>query len=129
MKNINQKPFRLLAIAPSSRGFGYAVLEGQKSLVAWGVKRVEKGDKNKQSLAKVKKLIVQFQPDNLVMQNASTKCSRRAPRIKALSRRVIALAASQNLKVKLFSDKQVKRTFFADDAVIIPQPVLGAQPG
>ena len=45
MKNIRSKHFRILAIAPSSRGFGFAVLEGQEKLVDWGVKSI-KGDKN-----------------------------------------------------------------------------------
>jgi hypothetical protein len=55
MNKIQPKYFRILAIAPSTRGFGFAVLEGEASLVDWGVKTA-KGDKNKQSLAKVEKL-------------------------------------------------------------------------
>ena len=37
MKKIQPKHFRILAIAPSTRGFGFAVLEGQDTLVDWGV--------------------------------------------------------------------------------------------
>ena len=42
--------YRILSIAPSTRGFGYAVLEGKDTLVDWGVKTVQ-GNKNVNSLA------------------------------------------------------------------------------
>jgi len=48
----HQKHFRILAIAPATRGFGFAVLEGLDMLADWGVKEA-KGDKNNQSLGKV----------------------------------------------------------------------------
>ena len=39
MNKIQQ--YRILAIAPSFRGFGYAVLEDNDTLVDWGVKTVQ----------------------------------------------------------------------------------------
>lgn len=47
MNKINPKQFRILAIVPSYRGFGFVILEGQDTLVDWGVKTV-KGNKNVQ---------------------------------------------------------------------------------
>jgi Holliday junction resolvasome RuvABC endonuclease subunit len=105
------KYHRILAIAPSTRGFGFAVFEGQDSLADWGVKYVA-GDKNANSVAKVKDLIILYQPDVLVLED--TKDSRRSSRIKALNRKVVALAASCKLRVALFSQEQVRRAFFAD---------------
>lgn len=74
---MNPKHFRILAIAPGTRGFGFAVLEGKNTLVDWGVKTVQ-GNKNVQSLAKVKELITHYQPGVLVLQDTSTKSSRRS---------------------------------------------------
>jgi len=34
----NEKVIRVLAIDPSTRGFGFAVLEGPSRLIDWGVK-------------------------------------------------------------------------------------------
>jgi Holliday junction resolvasome RuvABC endonuclease subunit len=113
MNQINPKHFRILAIAPSTRGFGFAVLEGQETLVDWGVKTV-KGDKNVQSLAKVKKLIAHYQPGVLVLEDASAKGSRRSPRIRKLSQQIIKMAANRKVSVKLFSRDQVMKTFIAD---------------
>src|ERR1017187_2726613 len=113
MNKIQPKHFRILAIAPSTRGFGFAVLEGQETLVDWGVKTV-KGDKNVQSLAKVGKLIAHYQPGALVLEDASAKSSRRSPRIRKLSQQIIKMAEARKMIVKLFSRDQVMKTFIAD---------------
>jgi len=113
MNQINPKHFRILAIAPSTRGFGFAVLEGQEMLVDWGVKTV-KGDKNAQSLKKVEEMIAHYQPGVLVLEDASAKNSRRSPRIRKLSQQIIKMAVTRKVSVKLFSRDQVMKTFFAD---------------
>jgi Holliday junction resolvasome RuvABC endonuclease subunit len=112
-KNLPKYP-RILAIAPSSRGFGYAVLEGHKQLVDWGVKSVE-GDKNSGSIKKVEEMIAHYNPQVMVLEDTATKGSRRSPRIKALTKRLVAVAESRTMKVRLFSQKQVRRAFFGDD--------------
>src|ERR1035438_1516295 len=103
--------FRILAIAPTTRGVGFAVLEGKDSLVDGRVKTVQE-DKNANSLTKVEELIAQYQPGVLVLQD--TKDSRRSQRIRALSQKIAALAETRNVSVKLFSQEQVQRTYFAD---------------
>jgi Holliday junction resolvasome RuvABC endonuclease subunit len=113
MNKINPKHYRILAIAPSTRGFGFAVLEGQDVLVDWGVKTMQ-GNKNIQSLKKVEDLIVHYQPGVLVLEDASTKGSRRSSRIRKLGQQIIKLVAGRKLSVKLFSREQVRRVFFAD---------------
>ncbi len=105
-----QKHFRVLAISPSTRGFGYAVLEGEQTLVDWGVKHVET-DKNTRCLAKVKELLVHYRPDVMVLQDHSRKDSHRSIRIRTLSRQIIALASEQKVKLMLFSRGQVERLF------------------
>jgi Holliday junction resolvasome RuvABC endonuclease subunit len=113
MNKIQPKHFRILAIAPSTRGFGFAVLEGQETLVDWGVKTV-KGDKNVQSLAKVEKLIAHYQPGVLVLEDASAKNSRRSLRIRKLCQQIIKMAAACKVSVKLHSRDQIMKTFIAD---------------
>lgn|GEM_PF-479109 len=113
MNKIFPKYPRILAIAPSTRGFGYAVLEGHKELVDWGVKSVT-GDKNAGSMEKVEEMIAHYDPQVMVLEDALAKGSRRSARIQALTKRLIALAESRAVKVALFSQKQVRRVFFAD---------------
>jgi Holliday junction resolvasome RuvABC endonuclease subunit len=114
MNKIPPQQFRVLAIAPSDRGFGFAVLEGRDTLVDWGIKRAKKEGKNIQSLKNVKELIVRYQPGVLVLEDASAKNSLRSPRIRRLCRQISKLAATQKVSVKLFSRDQVMKTFLPD---------------
>ena len=111
-KSLPQYP-RILAIAPSTRGFGFAVIEGLDTLVDWGVKSIT-GDKNAGSVAKVEDVIAHFQPDVIVLEDTSIKPFRRSARIRALTKRIIRLRESRKVRVALFSREQVRQAFFAD---------------
>jgi Holliday junction resolvasome RuvABC endonuclease subunit len=104
----HQIPFRVLAVALTSRGLGYAVLEGETSLIESSRTSVRNGDKNRQCFAKVKKLTAFYRPDALILQDVTAKDSRRNPRIKALHREVMRLAAKHRLSVDLISEKQLR---------------------
>jgi Holliday junction resolvasome RuvABC endonuclease subunit len=104
---------RILAIAPSTKGFGYAVLEGHKLLVDWGVRSVT-GKKNAGAIKKVEEMIAHYKPEVLVVEDTATEESRRSPRIKALTKRLIALAERCNIKAALFSQEQMRVAFFGD---------------
>lgn len=106
---------RILAIAPSARGFGFAVLEGQETLVDWGVKAVQ-GDKNTQCIAKAKEMIAHYQPGVIVLEDHSAKGSRRSMRIRMLTKQIIALASRRSVKPVLFSREQMKNVFFPGGA-------------
>lgn len=113
MTRINRKHVRILAIAPTTKGFGYAVLEGSEELVDWGVKVIQ-GNRNREALAKAKEMIAHYEPRILVLEDTSAKNARRAPRIRALTSKIRALARSQKLRVAMFSQKQIRHAFFPD---------------
>ena len=104
---IQNKSIRILAIAPLSRGLGYAVMEGPGKLVACGNKAILR-DKNAKALAWVNRFIQFYQPDVLVLPNVTAADTRRAKRIKTLSRKIVAWAGKQPLKVRLVSVTQVR---------------------
>ena len=104
-------PVRSLALAPSARGFGFAVPEGESKLVDWGVKPAT-GDKNSHCLAEVEKLILFYCPAVLVLEDA-TSC-RRAARIQKLNTQLVELAKQHTIKVKLLTRAKVRGVFFAD---------------
>jgi Holliday junction resolvasome RuvABC endonuclease subunit len=104
---------RVLAIAPSTNGFGFAVFEGQGTLADWDAKKLKR-DKNNGTVARVEGLIARYQPQVIVMEDASAKDSRRRPRIRKLVQRISALAVKRGIKVALFSRNQVLQYFFAD---------------
>lgn len=102
-----------LSVAPSTRGFGFAVFEGHSTLVDWRVKTV-KGNKNEQTLIKLKALISQYQPAVLIIQNYTANGSRRSPRIQELGRSMVALAAEQRISVTSISEGELRKVFFGN---------------
>ena len=112
--NYIQGQSRILAIAPSTRGFGFAVMEGENALIAWGVKTVAPGDKNRQSLTKVKGFIAQYPPDVLVLPDVAAKDANRARRIQSLHRQIVTVARRSKIRVRLFSGQQVRSLLLGD---------------
>ncbi len=104
---------RILGIALSTRGLGFALLEGQNILADWGLKAID-GDKNNGSIARVREMIEHYEPDVLVLEDTSIKPFRRSTRIRMLTKRIIFRAEKRNVTVLLFPREQVSRTFVPD---------------
>jgi hypothetical protein len=104
---IQNKSIRILAIAPLSRGLGYAVMEGSDKIVACGNKSILR-DKNAKALAWVNRFIQFYQPDVLVLPNVTAADTRRATRIKTLHRKIVAWADKKKVNVRLVSVTQVR---------------------
>jgi hypothetical protein len=113
MTNRRTKHIRVLGIVASTRGVGFAVMEGKNILVDWGVKTV-KGDKNTGSLSKVANLMDHYKPDAIVLENTRSAGSRRRSRVQALTQEIAALAESEKINVKQFSRKQLNLGFIND---------------
>jgi Holliday junction resolvasome RuvABC endonuclease subunit len=112
---IYQKQPRILAVAPSTRGFGYAIMEGRDRLVRYGRKLII-GNKNPRCLVQVEQLITFFRPDVVVLHNMTFKNCTRVPRIKKLNLKIIEAAKKRRIKVKLFSTEQIRDAFTADES-------------
>ena len=101
----------MLAVFPSSRGFGYAVFEGPKSLVDWGVKGVRTTQKNFESLRKIRELLAFYRPDVLVLEDYEGPGSRRAKRIQTLINLMAAHAHQEGMATAFFSRGEVRACF------------------
>src|SRR4051812_2518491 len=88
----------ILAVAPTTRGFGFCAMEIPCSLVDWGSKSV-KGQKNVESVKKVRALVEYFRPSRIVLQDLSKPDCRRADRILKLNEALISLAKEYRVKV------------------------------
>jgi Holliday junction resolvasome RuvABC endonuclease subunit len=107
------KQVRILAIAPTARGFGYCVMEDE-AILECGYKGA-RGNKNAKSVSKIEKLMKQSLPDVVVLQDVYAEGCYRAPRIKALHRQVVGLAEQHKCKVTLFSGKQLRKSLLDDE--------------
>ncbi len=110
MNQLPVQPKRILAIDPTTRGFGFAVLEGPMNLVDWGVKEA-KVDKNDQSLNLVARLIKRYRPDVMVVEDYTGQGSKRCVRIAGLIDRIIKLADKRGVKIHTFSRSMVREGF------------------
>jgi Holliday junction resolvasome RuvABC endonuclease subunit len=115
MNQTISKQVRILAVAPTARGFGYCVMENNVMLECG--RREAKGNKNAknaQVISKVEKLMNQFLPEVLVLQDVKAADCRRAPRIKMLHRQIVVLAEKHKCKVMLFSGRQLRITLLGN---------------
>ena len=115
MTKNRKKNLRVLGIVASSRGIGFAVMEGNSVLVDWGVKTV-KGDKNARSLSNVANLIDHYRPSAIALENTRSDGSRRRSRVQALTHEIVEMAKAENIKVKQFSRKQLNLALNRDGA-------------
>ena len=72
---------RVLALQPSTRTIGFAVMEGSTRPIDWGLKFITPQDRNKQCLKLTETLLELYQPSVLVVEDCQGKGSRRHPRI------------------------------------------------
>jgi hypothetical protein len=98
---------RILAIAPTSRGFGYAVMEGPNLLRAFGNKTILR-NKNSRTLFWAARFIRLYQPGILLLPDVNAADTHRAGRIKVLHRQIGTLARKHKLKLKLVTITKVR---------------------
>src|SRR5437867_1077976 len=108
MSRVYTKDIRVLAIDPSTRGFGFAVLEGPNRLIDWGVKET-KTDKKRRTLKLIDDLIERYEPSAIVVEDYTGKGSRRCRRIQALINDISKLALKRKIRVRSFSRAKVKQ--------------------
>ncbi len=101
---------RVLAVALRSRGFGFAVIEGQTHLVDWGT-RTARAAKASRTLAGIRALLAHYRPDRLVLEDHRAPGSRRHPRIRTLLERVRRLADDEAVRSRAISRAKVQRAF------------------
>jgi Holliday junction resolvasome RuvABC endonuclease subunit len=98
-----------LSIDPTSRGFGFAVLEGIDRLIDWGVVHAAT-DTVPRSLDRISKLIERYDPRTLVIEYVSDR-SRRGPRARQLLSAAERLALKARVKVRRISQARVRKFF------------------
>ena len=114
MKNLHPKHIRVLGIAASWQGIGFAVMESENTLVDWGSKRA-KGDKNARCLSHVGNLITHYEPSVIALETTRLEGSQRRLRVQALIQEIVSMAEDEKIKVKRFSRKQLSAGFLSND--------------
>lgn len=108
MTTPNRTIFRVLAIDPSSAGFGFAVLEDPTRLVDWGVAEIW-SKSARAFVARVETLVDRYSPSLIVLEDVpnSKRRKRAAQRISSVSR----YAATRRIATVKILRNKVKKAF------------------
>jgi RNase H-fold protein (predicted Holliday junction resolvase) len=102
MTQTTTRPTRVIAIDPTTKGFGYAILDLPLHLVAWGMAHIE-GEKRSGAIARFVSLLDQFRPDAVVLEDTTAPGSRRYPRVRDLLEALAKVARERGLEVHTVS--------------------------
>jgi hypothetical protein len=101
---------RTLAVDPTTSGFGFAVLEGSKLLVDWGLAHMAVQDDGAYR-ARIEKLLDRVRPQLLVVENM--KGSRRSDRAVRRAQIAARAARARGIEVERVTRAQVSQKFAA----------------
>ena len=108
---------RVLAIDPITRGFGFAVLDGPRLLVDWGVRAPKPSPKPvERALHEVTRLLEVYSPDRVVVEDCLQAGSRRGKRNGRLIERIVALADAHDIPTRRISRAGLRRAFASEQA-------------
>jgi hypothetical protein len=111
-----ESELRVLALDPSIKGLGFAVMEGSDHLIDWGLKIV-RGDKNRECLKQVAGLIGLYSPDVILVEDHEHGSSRRGLRVRHLLKSILVLASKKKVRVRRVSRSAVKKALSQDSAL------------
>lgn len=100
----------VLAVAPGSRGFGYAVFEDLTTIVDWQTKEIRNRD-HETALNRLNELLHIFQPGTLVLEDMHDGRILRHSRILALTQAMATLAIARGTSVRFIRRRDVHRYF------------------
>src|SRR5258708_544656 len=102
MSQTPTRPTRILAIDPTTKGFGYVILDLPLRLIAWGMAHIE-GEKRFGAITRFEALLDQFRPDAVVLEDTTAPGSRRYPRVRDLLERLAKIARERGIQVHTVS--------------------------
>lgn len=101
---------RVFSIDPTSRGFGFAVLEGVGTLIDWGTRDIGRADSGG-ALREIGALLDHYAPDVIVVENTADRSSRRRTRVRSLIAAATRDAVARGVSVDRVSRSQVLLLF------------------
>ncbi len=113
--NVRHRQGLVLAVHPTSRGFGWALFESPLIPVDWGLASV-KVKRSARSLARFERLLNRYEPKVVVFEQFNEYPARRANRIQELCRQMIVLAGSRGIHTPIFSRETIRECFESSGA-------------
>lgn len=108
-----RKATRLLAVDPTTKGFGFVIFELPFRLVKWGLAHVA-GEKYAGAIARFEELLKDFRPERVVLEDADAPGSRRQPRVRRLIEALGRIAHERGIAVTALARTAVLKCFAED---------------
>lgn len=102
---------RVLALYPSARGVGFALVDRERRLVDWGTKGTRGQRKNVTAMRAMTALIERHHPSRVVLEDTIERRSRRHARIRLLHAQVIRYCRARHIRVRTYRRDAVFRYF------------------
>jgi hypothetical protein len=99
----------VLAVHPTSRGFGWVLFESPLSPIDWGNASAKKG-RNARLSARFERLLNRYEPSALVLEEFEGRDGR-AERIQQLCRQFIHLAACRGMETPVYRRNAIRTVF------------------
>ncbi len=96
----------VLAVYPAARGFGWVLFEGEMIPADWGVASA-KGNKSAESMRRFEKLVNQYKPSALILENYDKETTRHGERIRTLGQTMRGFASNRDMDVLVYSRSEV----------------------
>lgn len=100
----------VLALHPTSKGFGWVVFESPLVPIDWGIAtaKVRRGTK---VLRRLERIANRYEPDVMVLEEFDGGDSRRGPRIQKIARSIVSLGERRGLYVPIYGRDAVRECF------------------
>src|ERR1700742_5187468 len=92
----------VLAVHPTTRGFGWVLFESPLSPVDWGLASAKEG-RNAKLLARFERILARHEPAVLVLEAFEEQGAMRTERVQHLCRNLIHLAACKGMETPVYS--------------------------
>src|SRR5689334_12281410 len=106
-----------LAIYATSKGFAFVLFSGPLNPFDWGTPSVKNPSRNRKCLASIARIVEEFHPLAIVLEDTSETQSRRTARIRRLYQSIVHLASVRGIDVHRVGKPVIRSTFSPIGAV------------
>ncbi len=107
---------RIIALDPTSSGFGFVVFEGPGKLVDWGHTQV-KPYKRGIALESIAALFGWYNPEAVIVEDWMSRQSRRSRRVKNLLADIVDFVLASKAEVECYSWAEIARCYAPDEQI------------
>jgi len=120
----------VLAVHPTSHGFGWVLFEGPRGPVDWGIASAKK-NRSAKCLVRFEQLLEQYEPSALILEKYDEDNSKRGERIRILAQTMKGFASNRDMDTAVYSRGEVNAAVAGHAKVSrhsVAQAVIGQLP-